>query len=224
MRKISSSTAVGCDDPSSRMIRFPRRRVGRGRVLLLTTTIDDLWGGLPGSFLFPALLHETVYVMTSKGDAESNLLAFQPYLRTFPSNFGSFALTYPDGAPARAQVETPPDAPSFVSFAGTDRLGAYATTVAFRAPDILAPAPPPERGVFTVSLNPLESDLRRVPTAELAARYDGLARVAGGLGAATETVSAGTTELHRGLLLAALLCLLAEVAVARRIGRRRTQS
>lgn len=200
------------------------RRFGRGRTLLLTTTVDDLWGDLPGSYLFPALLHETVYVLTSRGNAESNLLAFQPYAKSFPSNFDTFEILYPDGSPARANVETPPDAPSFASFTGTDRLGVYRTTLRFKPPDILAPAPTPESGVFTVNMTPLESDLLRVGEEEIGARYQGLLSVTADLGVAGEAVRAGQSELHGKLLGLALLCLLAEVAVARRIGQRRTQS
>jgi len=199
------------------------RRHGRGRTLLLTTTVDDLWGNLPGSYLLPALLHEMVFVLTTRGNSENNLLAFQPFVRTFPSNFGGFEIEYPDGSPARAEVETPPDSPSFVSFTGTDRLGVYRTSMQFKPPDILTPAPTPDPGLFTVNMNPLESDLERIGLDEVAARYDDLVVVADDVGVTPAAAIAGQTELHAKLLLAALLCLIAEVAVARRIGQRRTQ-
>jgi len=200
------------------------RRHGRGRTLLLTTTVDDLWGGLPGSYLLPALLHETVFVLTSRGNSENNLLAFQPFAQTFPANFGGFEITYPDGSPAGAQVETPPDSPSFVSFTRTNRLGIYRTSMAFKPPDILTPAPTPETGVFTVNLNSLESDLERIDMNELEARYDDLVVIADDAGISSTAAIAGQTELHAWLLGFALLCMLAEVAVARWIGQRRTLS
>jgi hypothetical protein len=204
------------------------RRFGRGRALLLTTTVDDLWGGesggLPACALFPVFLHELVYVTTSKGNDENNLTAFETYSKTFPSNFEGFEIRYPDGSPARADVESPPDAPSFVSFTGTDRLGVYRTEMSFRPPDILAPAPPAEAGVFTVGMTPLESDLQRLDAEEIDARYQGLVDVTADLGVASDKVRAGSDELHGKLLAAALLCLLGEVALARHIGRRRARS
>ena len=200
------------------------RRFGRGRTLLLTTTIDDLWGKLPGSYVGVALLYETVFVVTSHGNSESNLSAFQPFVRTFPSSFGGFEIQYPDGTPARPQVETPPDAPSFVSFTGTDRLGVYRTEMEFRAPDVLTPAPPPDLSLFTVNMSQLESDLQRVELEEIKARYSDLLIVADDVSLTPAAAIAGQTELHVNLLLAALLCLLAEVAVARWIGQRRIQT
>ncbi len=199
------------------------RRFGSGRVLLLTTTVDRAWGDFPKAFFFPAFLHEAAYVLTSHGNAESNLSAFQTFSRTFPANFGGFEILYPDGSPARPQVESPADAPSYVTFGATDRLGTYRTTLSFRSQDVLAPPPPPEQGLFTVSLNALESDLERMSEGEVEARYPDLLRVAGDLGVAAARTSAGQSALHRGLLQAALVCLLLEVLVARRIGRRRTQ-
>ncbi len=200
------------------------RRFGKGRVLLLTTTVDDAWGNLPGSYLFPALLHETVYVMTARGNADRNLLAFQPFANTFPSNFDRFEMTYPDGSPAQPNVETPPDAPSFVTFRATTRLGAYDTTVHFKPADILAPAPSPKSDVFAVNLTPLESDLAQLTAPEIEARWSGLVTVAEDLGVAAETVRAHEGEVHRSLLILGLLCLIGEVLLARHIGTRRSRS
>ncbi len=197
------------------------RRYGRGRTLLLTTTVDDLWGDLSTSMLFVPLLHETVYAVTSKGDDGLNLLTFQTFSRDFPSNLERFELTYPDGTPARADVETPVDSPSYVVFRGTDRTGVYGTTTHFKPSDILSAPPPPTTGAFAVALTPLESDLARIPNAEARARWEGLARVADDLGVAAESVRSGEGEISRALLIAALLCLLAEVALARHIGLQR---
>ena len=200
------------------------RRVGRGRVLLLTTTVDEDWGGLATSYVFPALLHEMVYVTTSRGNDARNLVTFQPFTREFPASLDRFELTYPDGTPARAEVEAPPDAPSYVVFRGTDRTGVYQTTTHFKAPDILAAAPPPEHGSFAVALTELESDLARMDVDEATARWPGLVTVADDLGEASETLQSRDAELSRWLLLSALLCLIAEVAVARHIGTRRTRA
>jgi hypothetical protein len=196
------------------------KRFGRGRVMLLTTTLDDGWGGLPGSYLYPALLHETVYHLTSRGDAERNLLAFQPWTRTVPEKLRSFEVTCPDGTQVRADREVGTDEPS-VSFAATGQLGVYRATLELGPSDLLGAAPPPVREAFAVGLSALESDLRRVPEDQLLARWQGLLRTAAQSGARSEQVRARAGEIATPLLAAALACLLLEVLLVQRIGRRR---
>jgi hypothetical protein len=196
------------------------KRFGRGRVLLLTTTIDEAWGKLPGSYLFPALLHETVYHMTSRGDADRNLLAFQTYVRSVPEDLASFEVAAPDGTQVRIDREAGTDAPT-VSFADTSLLGVYRTTLQRKPSDLLGRAPAPVREAFAVNLTPLESDLRRAPAEVLLARWQGLLRTAGESGAAAATARAKAGEIAGPLLAAALACLLVEVLLVQRIGGRR---
>lgn len=200
------------------------RRFGEGRVLLLTTTVDEAWGGFPGSYVFPALLHEVVYHLASEGNARRNLLAYEPFDRTLQGKIRNFEILYPDGSPAPVQVERPADAPPFVEFTDTQQLGAYRTTTFFGADDVLGSAPPPELDVFAVALPSLETDTRRIPVEELSARWDGLANVSDGFEESEGSVTAdASTPLHQYLIALALLCLLGEVFVARRIGTRRSR-
>lgn len=196
------------------------KRVGRGRVMLLTTTIDDAWGRLPGSYLFPVLLHETVYHLTSRGDAERNLTAFQPWTRTVPENLRTFEVTCPDGTQVRADREFGTEGPS-VTFSETWQLGTYRATLQFGPSDLLGAAPPPVRDVFSVGLTPLESDLRRLPEEQVLSRWQGLLRTTAQSGARGEQVRARAGEIATPLIAAALACLLAEVLLVQRIGRRR---
>lgn len=196
------------------------RRVGKGRTLLLATTIDDAWGGLPGSYLLPALVHDTVSYLTSRGDADRNLTAYQPWVRPAPDNLLGSEVTCPDGTQVRQDRAAGADGSS-VGFDATWQLGAYRATLQLKPNDLLGRAPPPVVDAFAVNLTPLESDLRRYPPEVVLARWQGLLRSAAESGARTEAVRSKAGEIATPLLAAALACLLAEVLMVQRIGRRR---
>ncbi len=200
------------------------KRYGKGRVLLLTTTIDIDWGGLPGSLLYAPLLHETVYWLTALGNTDRNLLAYQSYTRSFPDNLEDFRITAPDGTPVAAGVDRPADAPPYMNFGATTQLGLYETLLTFKAPDPVSSPPPPQEAHFAVSLSPIESDLRRVRPEELTARWPELLGVADTFDDAVDEVRSSDTPIHRELLIAAILMLIAEMFVARNIGKGRRAS
>jgi hypothetical protein len=196
------------------------RTVGRGRVLLFTSTVDDAWSKLPGDYIFPVLLHEAVYYLTSRGNADRNILAYQVYTRPVPDHWAGIEVTFPDGSPA--PVTQPDDATPYATVADTSRLGAYATVISLKPADILSPAPPPVRDVFAVNLPPAESDLDRLRPEDVASRWPGLIRVATSFAAAADAARPKGGEFHAPLIIAAILCLLAEVLLVRRIARTRT--
>jgi hypothetical protein len=198
------------------------RAVGRGRVLLLTTTVDDAWGRLPGDYIFPVLLHESVYYLTSHGNADRNILAFQALTRPVPDHFAGIEVTYPDGSPA--PVIAPDETTPYFTVADTGRLGAYRTLVSLKPADILSPAPPPIRDAFAVNLPPAESDLDRLRPEDVQSRWPGLVRVASSFAAAADQARPKGGEFHAPLIIGALLCLVAEVLLVRRIARTRTAS
>jgi len=201
------------------------RAFGRGRTLLLTTTVDEAWTKLPGEHLFPVLLHEIVYYMTSHGNADRNILAFQTYSRAVPGNVGdSIEVILPDGSPARAQPEKPIDAPPYMPFTDTSQLGAYRITIPLKPADILAAAPAPVTDAFTASLPAAESDLARLRPEEVSSRWPGLVRVATSFESTAETVRPKGGEIHTAFLVAALVCLLGEVLLVRRIARSRAMA
>ena len=201
------------------------RAFGRGRTLLLTTTVDEAWTKLPGEHLFPVLLHEIVYYMTSHGNADRNILAFQTYSRALPGNVGdAIEVILPDGSPARGQPEYPTDAPPYMPFTDTSQLGAYRITIPLKPADILAAAPAPLTDAFTVSLPAAESDLARLRPEDVASRWPGLVRVATSFESTAEAVRPRGGEIHAAFLIASLACLLAEVLLVRRIARSRAMT
>jgi SAM-dependent methyltransferase len=198
------------------------RAVGRGRVLLLTTTVDEAWGKLAGDYIFPVLLHEAVYYLTSHGNAERNLFAYQVWSRPVPDHFAAIEVTLPDGS--LGQVNAPDELNPFATFTDTNQLGAYRTVVTLKPADILAPAPPPVRDAFAVNLPPAESDLARLSPEDVASRWPGLLRVATSFAAAADAARPKGGEFHAPLIVAAILCLLGEVLLVRRIARTRTSA
>lgn len=208
-------TVLAFDD-LARSPAILEKRFGRGRVVLLTTTIDEAWGHLPGSYLFPALLHECVYWTTSRGDQSRNLLAFQPWTRTLPANAASVEVAAPDGTPIRTEADQ-----GSVTVLETGQLGVFRATVRFKPKDILGATPPAERDAFAVNLPASESDLRRIEPETALSQWRDLLRSNGEAEADAEAVRAKAGEIAGPLLAAALACLLIEVFLVQRIGRRR---
>lgn len=198
------------------------KRFGRGRVLLYTSVVDDDldWGGIAGSTLFPALLHEAAYWLTYRGDAERNLTAFQPWIRAVPANLARMEVTRPDGATRPAEPTRLVDQSS-VTFDATDALGPYEVAMEFRATDLLGGTPPPQRDRFAVNLTALESDVRRRTVEEMTTRYRDFLVLGREAEAAAEAATARAGEIATPLLAGALACLLIEVWLVQRIGRRR---
>ncbi|MCG3133992.1 MAG: hypothetical protein HMLKMBBP_01261 [Planctomycetes bacterium] len=202
------------------------RRNGKGTVLLLLTAVDDGWGTFPGSAVYPALLHECIYHATTRGDAERNLLCFQPWSRQVPANFVSMEVTKPDGSAEKVERDVGASlagTASWVSFPSTSQPGVYRAVAELRATELLGQAPPPVRDVFAVNLVPSESDVRRITMEEAEARWRGLLSTGRADGAAAVAKNR-SSEMAVPLIAAAILCLLAEVWLVQRIGRRRTSS
>jgi hypothetical protein len=199
------------------------RALGRGRTLLLTTTVDDAWTKLPGDHLFPVLLHEIVYYMTSHGNAGRNVFAFQTYTRSLPPNVGdAVEVIQPDGSPAKSpEIDPPVDGLPTLAYTETSQLGAYRITIPLKPADILAAAPAPLADAFTASLPAAESDLARLRPEEVSARWPGLLRVATSFESTAEAVRPKGGEIHAAFLIASLACLLGEVLLVRRIARSR---
>jgi hypothetical protein len=196
------------------------KQFGKGKVLLYTSTVDDAWGRLPGFYVFPAFLHEAAYFLTARGDADRNLFAFRPWTRNVPADFLSMEVTTADGTVVRPEKETA-GTQSTVTVVETSSLGVYRAVMQQKPRDLLGKAPPPVHDAFAVNLNPLESDTRRATVEELVTRYEGLLRTAGGAAEAAATVKAKAGEIATPLLAMALACLLIEVLLVQRIGRRR---
>ena len=196
------------------------KRLGRGRVLLYTSTIDDAWGRLPGANLYPALLHEAVYWLTTRGDAARNLFAFQPWVRQVPAEFASAEVTCADGTVVRPEREGVVGQAT-ITVVETSSLGVYRAVLDLKPRDLFGAASPPLRDAFAVNLTPTESDLRRTPPEQLLTRYAGLMRTTSDSEKDEAAARSRQGEITTPLLSLALLCLLAEVILVQRIGGRR---
>jgi hypothetical protein len=221
--KEKGARVVATYDDLAKSPALVERAVGKGRVMLLTTSVDDAWGKLPGDYLYPVLLHEIVYYMTSRGNAERNLSAYQSWTRPAPPNHAKVVeITLPDGSIKSVEIDAPVDSPvAQAEFKETSRLGAYGVVIPLKSADILAPAPPPLRDRFAVNLPAAESDLARMPVEEVARRWPGLVRTATSFAAATDVARPKGGEFHAPMLIAALLCLVLEVLLVRRIAKSR---
>jgi hypothetical protein len=222
--KEKGARVVATYDDLAKSPALVERAVGKGRAMLLTTSVDDSWGKMPGEYLYPVLLHEIVYYMTARGNGERNLSAYQTWTRPVPDNkAGTVEITLPDGSIQSRPIEAAVDAPvGYAAFGDTGRLGAYGVVIPLKSADILAPAPPPLRDKFAVNLPAAESDLARMTVEDVQSRWPGLVRAASTFVAAADVARPKGGEFHAPLLIAALLCLLLEVLLVRRIAKSRT--
>ena len=196
------------------------KRFGKGRVLLFTSSIDNDWGRITGALVFAPLLHEAAYWLTTRGDAQRNLQAFQPWNRDLPPGFASMEVTSPDGSVIRPERGNLADLSS-VTVVETNQLGVYQAQILFKARDLFGAVPPPLRDAFSVNLTPSESDLRRFATDQVLSRYKDLIVTSGDAEKAGAERRSKAGEIATPLIIAALACLLIEVLLVQRIGRRR---
>jgi len=135
------------------------REVGRGRVLLLTTTADREWTDLPIRAGYLPLVRESARYLVGASEQESaaNLLVGQPRLLAFVGDAQTIEVTRPDGSVWVGKRE-PAGTAHGVDFLGTDQIGIYrvraagvdGTFMALSAQD------------FAVNLDPRESDFARL--------------------------------------------------------------
>jgi len=222
--KDKGARVVATYDDLAKSPALVERAVGKGRSLLLTTTVDESWGKLPKEYIYPVLLHEIVYHMTSRGNGERNLSAYQTWTRPVPLNNANVVeVTPPDGSPKSVALDAQPDSPlTYASFGDTGQLGAYGVVIPLKSADILAPAPPPLRDKFAVNLPAAESDLARMSVEEVDGRWPGLMRAASTFVAAADVARPKGGEFHAPMIAASLLCLVLEVLLVRRIAKSRT--
>jgi hypothetical protein len=175
------------------------REVGRGRVMLLTTTVDREWTDLPIRAGYLPLLREAArhLVGASDEDSAATLLVGEPRLLSFPGDVQTLEVTRPDGSVwvgAREQAGSSRTLP----FPGTDQIGIYRVRGA-GADRTFARK---EAQDFAVNLDPRESDPTRLSPEK---RPDRLAAKAGGAKPSHHRV-----ELWHFLSAALILLLLVE--------------
>jgi hypothetical protein len=181
------------------------REVGKGRVVLLTTTIDREWTDLPIRPGFLPLLRETARHLVGASEEENAAasLAGEPRVLTFAGDVQILEVRRPDGSVWVGKRATDGASHSVV-FAGTDQLGLYHVRGA--GADGTFTAQPAQD--FAVNLDPRESDPARLAPAK---RPDRLAAARPGAHAPKHRV-----ELWHGLSALLILLLLLESVLSLR--------
>ncbi|MGL4552589.1 MAG: VWA domain-containing protein [Gemmataceae bacterium] len=222
--------------PDSKADRDPAERVssGRGRVVLVTTTLNSDWGGWPVSPAFPPLMQETLYHAASARLRERALAVSEP------------VELYRDAmvAGAEATVDVPRDAGeaddaprrvpfsaagtgSVMRFADTDLSGVYRVTVGSSPQEHLFAVNVP---VTSEDQQASESDLARATEEDLRSTYpewgvqavrelaDVVHAVPAGVESSEVYFAPQGPPIARVLLLVMLCLLLIEVILAWRFG------
>lgn len=178
---------------------------GRGRVLLLTTSVDREWTDLPIRPGFLPLMEQIVlYLGRGLDDGRPRTVRVgEPRALRLPAGADAAVVTRPDGQTVTVEVGDG-DREQLV-FTGTVQPGLHG--VAARVGDERVPLPA-ER--FTVTLDPREMDLRRIDDDALRAALPGGAVVR------RDRADRPGEPLWPFLLLAAVAFLLVESALTRR--------
>ncbi len=200
-------TLASYDDGAPALIEKP---VGRGRVLLYTSTASRTWTDWPIRVSFLPVLQQTVSWLADALEQRQPLPALVGEERTLSPAAGARVekVVGPDGQAVQFRRETAHPDDAVVPLAAP---GPYRALVAPRG---VEPREEPTL-TFVAGLDPKESDLRRVDEAELKAQLGGAesAQVAASSAAAQ---GAHGTPLWSGLLLLGALALLGEGALTRK--------
>jgi hypothetical protein len=133
--------------------------VGKGKVMLLTTTVDRDWTDLPIRAGFLPLLRESVRHLVGAADDDSSatLLVGEPRLVTFTGDAQTLEITRPDGSVWVAKREQGGSSRS-IAYDGTDQIGLYRVRAAGPGGSFVAQTAQD----FAVNLDPRESDPARL--------------------------------------------------------------
>ena len=186
------------------------RRVGNGRVIAWTTTLDREWSDLPQTPVFLPLVHQFVrylaqYEKTTEWTTVGQVVDLSAMLK---SRADRIVMT-----PSGNRVPVASSEPGVVELneQGVYEVRAAAAGASGRAERI------------AVNLDPAESDLSVVDPQELVAAVTGRAGAAAASQASTAEISASDAEKQQGfwwyLLLAGMALLAAETVIANRLSR-----
>jgi hypothetical protein len=135
------------------------REVGKGRVMLLTTTVDRQWTDLPIRPGFLPLLREAVrhLVGAPDDDRSATLLVGEPRILTFIGDTQTLEVTRPDSSVWIGKREQAGSSGS-IAYDGTEQIGLYRVRAA--GPDGSFAAQTAQD--FAVNLDPRESNPTRL--------------------------------------------------------------
>lgn len=183
------------------------RSLGRGKVLMLTTTVDRDWTNLPIHPLFPMLIHESINYLTSRWSDRAYLVD-EPLVVPLPAGTigASVAMVEPSGN--RTSVTTvEKDGLRVAEYRQPTEPGFYAVQYGSEAPPVVVAVNPDSResAAACLSAEGLKSALQGVPVKIVDESTD--------LAEAVRTSRVGW-ELWKYLMIAGLAMLMAEAALA----------
>ncbi|MGE5195281.1 MAG: BatA domain-containing protein [Deltaproteobacteria bacterium] len=152
----ASRTALAFDTGDPAIVERP---FGRGRSLLVTTSVDDLWGPWPLWPSFLPLVHEIVEFAVSGRWGERQRLVGEPLTEIFPATAvdADVAVGRPDGETQVARV-VPQDAFNQLVYENTNEAGVYEINFA---------QPVARSELFVVNVDPRESNLAKFAQEEI---------------------------------------------------------
>ena len=175
------------------------REVGKGRVMLLTTSADREWTDLPIRAGFLPLMREIARALVGASDEDdaATLLVGEPRLLSVAGDVQTLEITRPDGSVWIGKRERA-GASQSLAFLGTDQIGLYRVRAA--GPDGTFVRQPTQD--FAVNLDPRESNSTRLAAEK---RPDRIAVSSAGAKPPKHRV-----ELWHGLAAALIVLLLVE--------------
>jgi hypothetical protein len=207
------------------------RHLGRGKVLLFTSSADRSWNDMAVNPVFPLLLQQAMAYLPS-GRSDRALLVNQPLILPIAADLANASVKVTDPAGSVHEVATTVRGGQvLVEMPETGQPGFYTVDTSAKAaapaatgtPAAAAPPTPTEGGgvaIVAVNVDPAESDVKVLADAEWASVLSstGVQFIGPGQNL-TQTVARFRTgrELWYYLALAALLVLIAEGVIARRI-------
>ncbi len=175
------------------------REVGKGRVMLLTTTVDREWTDLPIRAGFLPLMREATRNLVGANDEDgaTTLLVGEPRMLAFAGDTQTLEVTRPDGSVWVGKREQAGSSRT-LPYAGTDQIGLYRVRGASADGTFVRQSTQD----FAVNLDPRESDPTRLAPQK---RPDRIAVSAAGVRPLKHRV-----ELWHALSAILILLLLAE--------------
>jgi len=199
------------------------KRIGRGSVLMFTTTADRQWGDFAIHPLFPILLQQALTHLTSRPGEQEFAVGEPGYVAVTGQKAGSrVTLRTPEGDDRSAKLSML-DTGEVICPIETDLPGIYDVVPA------ASDAVPGEGAALSmaVNVNPVEADVKIIDPAALAGKLGSVSAEVippdGHLAAVIEETREGV-EISRTLLIVALLLFLLQGYLARRFTRRMSGS
>ena len=165
LAKNGLTAAAHYDDPD-RTVAIIEKKMGKGSVVLATSSVDAEWNTWPKMRTYPVVMHRLVEHLHTPADGARNLTVGARY--TMPVDLSRFDLEVTveppkRGGALRRAAQVAPDGTAVVTIDETHSAGIYTVKMKSRsASESAAPSRTGEGvGYFAATLDIRESDLRR---------------------------------------------------------------